>query len=140
MLVPLFDTPQRYPDATVEAGTHREGSSRLSLRARYSCRDKAGPNDACEKKAGRVSSQLLVRYRGTDYSMPRRGVAGDPQSGEAKKCPTPPSPAPKAAGKAKWGGTNLKLQERSLVMEASRPARVRPRPHASTPRYTRSSS
>ena len=25
------------------------------------------PYDACEKKAGRVSSQLLVRYRGTDY-------------------------------------------------------------------------
>ena len=28
------------------------------------------PYDACEKKAGRVSSQLLVRYRGTDYSVP----------------------------------------------------------------------
>src|SRR5262245_48748828 len=27
------------------------------------------PYDACEKKAGRVSSQLLVRYRGTDYSV-----------------------------------------------------------------------
>jgi hypothetical protein len=26
------------------------------------------PYDACEKKPGRVSSQLLVRYRGTDYS------------------------------------------------------------------------
>jgi hypothetical protein len=25
------------------------------------------PYDACEKKAGRVSSQLLVRYRGTDF-------------------------------------------------------------------------
>src|SRR5438067_13077010 len=28
------------------------------------------PFGACEKKAGRVSSQLLVRYRGTDYSVP----------------------------------------------------------------------
>jgi hypothetical protein len=28
------------------------------------------PNDACEKKAGRVSSPSLVRYRGTDYSVP----------------------------------------------------------------------
>ena len=28
------------------------------------------PYDACEKKGGRVSSQLLVRYRGTDYSVP----------------------------------------------------------------------
>ena len=28
------------------------------------------PYDACEKKAGRVSSQLLVRYHGTDYSVP----------------------------------------------------------------------
>ena len=28
------------------------------------------PYDACEKKAGRVSLQLLVRYRGTDYSVP----------------------------------------------------------------------
>src|SRR5215510_7410398 len=28
------------------------------------------PYDACEKKAGQVSSQLLVRYRGTDYSVP----------------------------------------------------------------------
>jgi hypothetical protein len=26
--------------------------------------------DACEKKAVRVSSQSLVRYRGTDYSVP----------------------------------------------------------------------
>jgi hypothetical protein len=26
--------------------------------------------DACEKQTGRVSSQLLVRYRGTDYSVP----------------------------------------------------------------------
>src|SRR5712675_449152 len=30
------------------------------------------PYDACEKKAGRVSSQSLVRYRGTDYSVPTR--------------------------------------------------------------------
>src|SRR5215469_11166889 len=28
------------------------------------------PYDSCEKKPGRVSSQLLVRYRGTDYSVP----------------------------------------------------------------------
>ena len=28
------------------------------------------PYDACEKRTGRVSSQLLVRYRGTDYSVP----------------------------------------------------------------------
>jgi hypothetical protein len=28
------------------------------------------PYDACEKKAARVSSQSLVRYRGTDYSVP----------------------------------------------------------------------
>jgi transposase len=28
------------------------------------------PYDACEKKAGRVSSLSLVRYRGTDYSAP----------------------------------------------------------------------
>src|ERR1700747_1499108 len=28
------------------------------------------PYDACEKKAARASSQLLVRYRGTDYSVP----------------------------------------------------------------------
>ena len=28
------------------------------------------PYDACEKKAGRVSSLSLVRYRGTDYSVP----------------------------------------------------------------------
>jgi len=28
------------------------------------------PYDACEKQAGRVSSQSLVRYRGTDYSVP----------------------------------------------------------------------
>src|SRR5271163_668730 len=30
----------------------------------------AAPYDACEKKAGRVSSLSLVRYRGTDYSVP----------------------------------------------------------------------
>jgi hypothetical protein len=28
------------------------------------------PYDACEKKTGRVSSLSLVRYRGTDYSVP----------------------------------------------------------------------
>jgi len=28
------------------------------------------PYDACEKRAGRVSSLSLVRYRGTDYSVP----------------------------------------------------------------------
>jgi transposase len=28
------------------------------------------PYVACEKRTGRVSSQLLVRYRGTDYSVP----------------------------------------------------------------------
>src|SRR6266571_1828592 len=28
------------------------------------------PYEACEKQAGRVSSQSLVRYRGTDYSVP----------------------------------------------------------------------
>ena len=28
------------------------------------------PYDACEKKPGRVSSLSLVRYRGTDYSVP----------------------------------------------------------------------
>src|ERR1700686_4456465 len=28
------------------------------------------PYDACEKKAGRVSSQWLVRYRRPDYSVP----------------------------------------------------------------------
>jgi hypothetical protein len=28
------------------------------------------PYDACEKKAGRVSSLSLVRYRGTEYSVP----------------------------------------------------------------------
>src|SRR5208282_4583209 len=28
------------------------------------------PYDACQKKAARVSSQSLVRYRGTDYSVP----------------------------------------------------------------------
>jgi len=28
------------------------------------------PYEACEKKAGRVSSLSLVRYRGTDYSVP----------------------------------------------------------------------
>src|SRR6185312_14049388 len=28
------------------------------------------PYDACEKKAGRVSSLSLVRYRGSDYSVP----------------------------------------------------------------------
>jgi len=28
------------------------------------------PYDACEKKASRVSSLSLVRYRGTDYSVP----------------------------------------------------------------------
>ena len=28
------------------------------------------PYDACEKKGGRVSSLSLVRYRGTDYSVP----------------------------------------------------------------------
>src|SRR6187397_2554359 len=28
------------------------------------------PYDACEKTTGRVSSQLLVRYRGSDYSVP----------------------------------------------------------------------
>src|SRR5205814_6247024 len=28
------------------------------------------PYDACEKKAGRVSSLSLVRYRGNDYSVP----------------------------------------------------------------------
>ena len=28
------------------------------------------PYDACEKKTGRVSSLALVRYRGTDYSVP----------------------------------------------------------------------
>src|SRR5262244_552476 len=37
------------------------------------------PYDACEKKAGRVSSQLLVRYRGTDYSVPvKRQAIGTP--------------------------------------------------------------
>ena len=30
----------------------------------------ATPYDACEKRAGRVSSLSLVRYRGTDYSVP----------------------------------------------------------------------
>ncbi len=30
----------------------------------------ASPYDACEKKAGRVSSLSLVRYRGSDYSVP----------------------------------------------------------------------
>jgi hypothetical protein len=30
----------------------------------------ASPYDACEKKPGRVSSLSLVRYRGTDYSVP----------------------------------------------------------------------
>ena len=30
----------------------------------------ATPYDACEKKAGRVNSLSLVRYRGTDYSVP----------------------------------------------------------------------
>jgi hypothetical protein len=30
----------------------------------------SAPYDACEKKAGRVSSLSLVRYRGTDYSVP----------------------------------------------------------------------
>jgi transposase len=30
----------------------------------------ATPYDACEKQAGRVSSLSLVRYRGTDYSVP----------------------------------------------------------------------
>ena len=30
----------------------------------------AAPYDACEKQAGRVSSLSLVRYRGTDYSVP----------------------------------------------------------------------
>jgi hypothetical protein len=30
------------------------------------------PYEACVKKAGRVSSQSLVRYRGTDYSVPDR--------------------------------------------------------------------
>ena len=30
----------------------------------------ATPYDACEKKTGRVSSLSLVRYRGTDYSVP----------------------------------------------------------------------
>jgi hypothetical protein len=28
------------------------------------------PYDACEKKAGQASSLSLVRYRGTDYSVP----------------------------------------------------------------------
>jgi len=28
------------------------------------------PNDACDKRTGRVSSLSLVRYRGTDYSVP----------------------------------------------------------------------
>jgi hypothetical protein len=30
----------------------------------------ASPYDACEKRAGRVSSLSLVRYHGTDYSVP----------------------------------------------------------------------
>jgi hypothetical protein len=30
----------------------------------------AAPYDACEKRSGRVSSLSLVRYRGTDYSVP----------------------------------------------------------------------
>jgi transposase len=30
----------------------------------------AAPYDACEKRTGRVSSLSLVRYRGTDYSVP----------------------------------------------------------------------
>ena len=30
----------------------------------------ATPYDACEKKTGRVNSLSLVRYRGTDYSVP----------------------------------------------------------------------
>ena len=33
--------------------------------------------DACEKKAGRVSSLSLVRYRGTDYSVPIRSLAAE---------------------------------------------------------------
>ena len=32
----------------------------------------AMPYDACDKRAGRVSSLSLVRYRGTDYSVPTR--------------------------------------------------------------------
>src|ERR671926_427003 len=30
----------------------------------------ASPYEACEKRAGRVNSLSLVRYRGTDYSVP----------------------------------------------------------------------
>ena len=32
----------------------------------------ATPYDACDKRAGRVSTLSLVRYRGTDYSVPTR--------------------------------------------------------------------
>ena len=35
------------------------------------------PYDACDKRAGRVSSLSLVRYRGTDYSVPTRFGHGE---------------------------------------------------------------
>ena len=42
------------------------------------------PYDACEKKAARVSSQSLVRYRGTDYSVP---TAYGHREGDPRLCP-----------------------------------------------------
>jgi len=44
--------------------------SEIIADSRATSPESAAPYDACEKKARRVSSQSLVRYRGTDYSVP----------------------------------------------------------------------
>jgi transposase len=41
----------------------------------------AVPLEACEKRAGRVSSTALVRYRSNDYSVPTASRQPDPQRG-----------------------------------------------------------
>ena len=49
------------PDGRRTPGTGSCGSSAPS---------RESPDDACDKRPGRVSSLSLVRYRGTDYSVP----------------------------------------------------------------------
>jgi hypothetical protein len=78
---PSSDTSIRHPPEQLLADCRRRLGDRLcgheaTIGARLA-RDQAcfhdlpaSPHDACEKRAGRVSSLSLVRYRGTDYSVP----------------------------------------------------------------------
>ena len=53
------------------AGPRRDDRGTLRARPRGAvCRCRPGAYEACEKRAARVSSLSLVRYRGNDYSVP----------------------------------------------------------------------